>query len=812
MKKNNKKTKIPTYVNKEEVDSIMKKIELFKSSEEKTNVANVYKNEMPAITESIKSKLENNKDITQLFPDIELAIQIMTSSILAPNDMMTTNLIYRQPDIKIPGEVNNYILETIKTYIKENYNLTSNLNTIVRESLFMKGAYAEAIIPTADIERIHSMSDNGEVSLESIIDSTIKDYDSTYVLDTESITMNDKKIDTNELLNLSITDDIGILGAKDKYLLSIESMDNKKLSNENLLDSVFSTKSSNNGITIKQKNSEIKENPLIEITGNIDDSINKPLVMKLPVESIIPVHASGDTSQHLGYFVLLDNNGVPVKITTQDGSMMKDINSMAKSQDNKINIINKTKKALYGITKDDPKVSNLEEMYGAIITAKIKTALKNGKYGDLVDINKNSDIYRIILHKSLKDQKTKLLYIPIENMSYYAFEYRDNGTGKSLLEKVSVLFSVRSILLFARLMANVKNSVSTTEVTSTLSEHDTDPEKTMEYVISEAMKTRQTMLPLGVTKIDDLVDWSHKVGFKFNFKGPGLPDMDISTSDENTSKVIPDTDLDEMIQEHIIMSFGLTMEMVKAGYDSEFATTVLSNNILLAKRVIQLQDKLTPQITSHIIKLIKNDPIIINKIKAIINNNLPNIKKLINKDFKKEHGKKLSDSDIVEYILAKYTTNISVDLPKPAVQETENLKDAFEKYVGVLDDYLELMISEDALPEDFSGDMSAKMDDIKTVIKTVLVRKWMAENDYMPEVNEFLTLDDEGKPELDLFNLYNDYVESLSKAIIPFMKENTKLVNKTNNKLDNIDEDDDNGGDDNSGSDTTSDENSDTDF
>jgi len=722
--------------------------------------------------------------------------------------MLTTSLIYKQPDIKMPSEVNSYLIESIKTYVKSNYDITNNLNTIIREALFLKGAYAEAIIPESSLDEIINPEyiNDGEVSVEDYIDNVTKDYSSAnaYVVDETdslsielfhdggSIQVDDITKEDIKDLPVSISDNIGILRATEAMFKVIDKKtEDADVSNESLkveikldLDNLFKRKEDN------------EENiPFVKVKEDGETSrrsIGAPLVMKIAVESVIPVHVTGDPSKHVGYFIMLDDKGAPITIRKENVSTVDEIDNLAKSKDNKLNIIKKAKDALYGITKKDPTIGEMEEIYGAILTEKITKSLRNGKYGDLVSINKNNDVYRVMLSRTLKNRKTRLLYVPEANFQYYAFEYRDNGTGKSLLEKVSVLFSIRAINLFARMMANIKNSVTTTEVSATLDDNDIEPTKTMEHIMSEALKTRQTQLPLGVTKIDDLVDWTQKVGFKFNFKGPGLPDMDINVSDESTSKVVPDTDLDEMIQEHIIMSFGLTVDMVQSGYDPEFATAILSNNILLAKRVIQLQDKLTPQITKHISKLLNNDGTIKAMLTRVIENNITAIKRYILKDIPKENkaGIKLlsNKENLVKYVLDQYLNNLEITLPKPAVQETENMKDAFEKYVSTLDDYLELIISEDALPEEFLGEMSGKLDTVKTIMKTILVKKWMADNGYMPEITKFLTLDEDGKPELDLLEDYNDYAEALSAALIPFLKRNKGVVEDTDAKLEKIDE------------------------
>ena len=796
--------KIPKIINDSpEAAVVISKLNAIKDG--RTNTAKMYTGEMPDISNSIKDKLKNNENITQLFPDVDLSIQILTSSILAPNDMLTTSLIYNAPEIKIPSDINSFIMDSIKKHIKENYSLTTKLTTILRESLFTKGSYIEAIIPEASLDQVINpeVYNTGEVSVENILDtSTTSKYgilgnaakDIKYTLSNENFSIDNNKhqfkkelVLSDEALFMSVNDDLNIIATADKLTHAIHDDVSNQYSNlgveENKddLDKLFKR--------IKDTNDRL----LISLPTKEDarrTSIGKPLIQKLPVESVIPVHVIGDVTKHIGYFVMLDEKGAP--ITSTKSLTMEDDNpdrNLA-SGDTKLNLIKKAQTALTGITKTVPKLSEMEELYSNIVSSRIKEKLEAGKYGDLVTINNDSDVYRVMFNRALKAQKTRLLFLPDDLVAFYAFDYRENGTGKSMLEKVSMLFSIRSIILFSRLMANIKNSVTTTEVSATLDDDDINPEQTMEKIISETMKTRQTQLPLGVTKIDDLVDWTHKVGYKFNFDHPGLPKMNISTSEENTSKVIPDDELDAQIQEHIIMSFGLTPEMVKSGFDPEFATTVLANNILLSKRIMQYQDQLSPMISDHVSKLIVNDPRIINIIKKIIKNNMTAIKKSLSKNIPEDEKALLklltNENNIIEYVTNMYAKHTTVSLPRPTSPDATNMKDAFEEYKGTLDDYLELIISEDAIPEEFMGDLSGKMDDIKSIVHTILIKKWMNDNNYLPEIGEFLTLDDEGKPVFNILQEYSTFSETLAKAILPFLKLTDKFKKKTNDSLDRI--------------------------
>lgn len=778
---------------------------------------------IPTISQDIRTRLEDNEDILKLFPDTELAMQILTSSVISPNDMITTSLIYKSPDIKLPLDVKQTILDTIERHISTEYNLESRLSDILRESLFIKGAYVEAIIPEASLDSI--INNSGDVSLEHHnlendinhlikhsdkglgILSLVKNKDLTNVnLSSENyIELPNKqsslvKINYSlEDLGLDITDNVSILGRKRLYENNIHNVVNRKIYGANE-DTVYKFSSEAMEISLDDLFRPTQTNKDMEIlhvpTDDINErkSIGKPLVMKLPVESTIPVHVKSNPKKHLGYYILLDESGIPMNIPNETNRSNSSSNGTFNvSMDSKINLINKAKTALTGITKDAAVMENLDAIYNDIVDKTLRDRLKNGMYGDLADFKENTDLYRVMLTRALANKKTRVLYMPKELVAFYAFDFRENGTGKSLIEKANMLYSIRSILLFAKIMATVKNSTSTTKISAKLDDDDQDPEGTMEHIISESLKTRQTQVPIGIMKIDDLVDWTQRAGFLYNFQHPSLPDMTIDVQQEMTQYQVPDQDLDETIQNHIIMSFGLTPEIIQAGYSSDFATTVMAKNLLFAKRVYQTQALFTPMISDNIRKYIKNDMLLIEKLRSVLEANITvitsELKKQLNDKSENEIEKDIikNKAVLINYIINVYIREVTVEFPVAELSEAEPMKNALAAYKEVIDTYIDVVFSSEALPAEMFGDLSGKLDTVKSIIKAILYKKWMTDNNYIPEIAEFLSIDEEGKPIFNILDEYKVYSSNLADALLPFLKDINRFVESTNKKLGKID-------------------------
>lgn len=778
------------------------------------------------ITMSIKDKISNNEDIVILFPDIELAIQILVSSVLAPNDMVNVVLQYEAPEkIVLPTNVKQHLLDTIERYMDNEYNIVDKLPTILREALFTKGAYVEAVIPEASLDDAINQVANNNVTLESYIKSNNKNTylsnnNHSYYISTESngsdmiasvsnVRPNNKSVEiTQEDLGIQITDNLQILTYSKKILDKKQRLARErsskamKISSETVyeeLDKMFrpdSTLVFKDYIEIQNKDNASRE------------SVGSPLVMKLPVEAVIPIHVTSDPSKHLGYFVILDENGNPINIKDNMLNYQEAMgntlyfNNSATSN----SLIQKAKIALHGFQKDVPIVNELETIYNDIVENMIKSKLREGEFGELADLKYNADVFKVMFSRSLKAQQTKVLFLPVDLVAYYAFEYRDNGTGQSLIEKNTLLYSIRAMLLFARLMASIKNSINTTVVSATLDENDPDPEATREKIISESLKTRQSTLPLGLIRPDDLTEWTHKVGFMYKIQHPALPNIELDVSDTAPSKVVPDEELDNKITERILMSYGLTPEIVMSGYSTDFATTVASKNLLFAKRCTSLQQRFMVQVTEHIRKIARNDFNLINKLTEIIKTNIKEIKKLIPNTENSEDDinfKKISEKDIVEYLLDKYINYTNIHLPTIVMTDAAALKNSFAEFKANLEELVDAIFTSTTFADKYAGKLSEEIEGAKDIFKATAMLEWLSNNNYMPEITDVFVKDDEGNPTFDLFGQYLSYKDTLVELIVKFAKQAGKSKIKSDKELSKVLEDL-NGGEGDSGDDSSS--------
>lgn len=815
-------------------------------NDEKNNYANLDQSRLTEISRTIKERAEDSENMMQLFPDMELAAQILISSILSPKDMVKSEILYGTTEKIFPSEITSKILPIIQEEINRNYKLEDRLNDMLREMLFDSGSYIQAIIPESSVdELINKGISIASENLKEIFDEkedtvhlgilgnrtkqekTINIKNNSIVL--ESFNLNDPNKQKYQSFSPSVYSPV--ISEEEFKIDNVEVSDNFFLlklpkildsNNKNKIKSVIrNIKNSNpalEGYTNKLTEREIESILYKGVQPNAANfvsikteqnskrkSVGRPLTLKLPSESVIPVYVPGDPKSHIGYFVLIDEDGNPISKTSSEQNM-QGLQSQLSSGGSSIGsyLLKKAKRNLVSQDTKNLTIDQAAKIYSDIVETDLIDRLKNGLYGSRVAISKQQDIYRIMLARTFANQFTRLVFIPSELVTYYAYKYYDNGTGKSLLDDLKIINSLRAMLLFAKVLALTKNSIAVTHVNMSIDPNDPDPFKTIEMSINEIIKTRQQNFPLGINTPIDLVDWIQRAGFEFSFEGhPGIPQTKFDFETKSSQHTVPDNDLDEMLRKQSIMAVGLSPETVDNGFNAEFATTVVQNNILLSKRVLQIQNQFEPKLSDEAKKICLNDSDIKTKIFDIVKENISLIKNI------DEHEEELKQEDevaFVNFIIEKFINSLDLRLPKPDITTLENQSEAFNHYSEALDAALNSILSSEFITSDIAGDLSNNIDSIRAAYKAYFLRQWMAENGYMHELTEILSVNDNGKSNVDIFDIMKNHINSILRGSVKFLEAIKPMKEGANKDLDNMNLDNSNTGSDSS-SDFSSSEN-----
>lgn len=763
------------------------------------------------------------KTVMQLLPDMELSAQILISSILSPKDMMSGDLTYSVTEGLMVPDVSAAMIARTRTYFEQDYKIKPLLPKMLRAILFEDGSYPVMVIPESSIDEV--INGQRRVSFESLQDTVRKDGSvkslgllgpSVKAQPTAARTAPGLVMES--LNDFTAPDDVdgvvaleGVFGRKVETFLTVtDNFDllklpqiNQKIREQRILDVVgnralesFSPLAQKRvpqqmndrqmaGILYKERNFNYKPITTLKTQEQLNRrTVGNPLVMHVSPEAVIPAYVPGCPEQQVGFFLLIDADGHPVSMSENADYYQEMAQRLNTNGNFPSAMLGKVKGMMsgYDINNRDH-LDYTARVYGDMVEQDLLARLRNGVYGNGVALAKKEEVYRIMFARALAKQHTQMLFVPVELMTYFAFRYTDDGIGKSLLEDMKILNSLRTMLMFANVMASIKNSVGRTNVRLKLDEADPNPQKTLEIMQHEIIRARQQYFPLGVNSPTDITDFLQRAGFEFVYEGhPGLPDVSVSFEQKNDNHTKPDSDLEENLRKRAIQATGLSPETVDASFGAEFATSVVTNNILLSKRVMTIQEQFCPLLSDHMRKCIMNSEQLINDLREILMNKFDQLKleetdegKVIIEAVKAgANDEKVAQLDAakryaVDQMLTEFIMNFSVELPRPNSVTLENQLTALETYTKGLDAMLDAIISDRFFTTETGGDIANQVNTVREVIKAYYIRQWMNENGVMPELANLTATDADGNPLVDIYKIQADHLGSLTKSLTKFM-------------------------------------------
>ena len=772
-------------------------------------------------------RINDNEGILELLPDINLIREILVASILNPKDLNEIKLNFKSDEPSIPPE----FIETIRTHFTTEYDLESELSDILGEALVDKGASILLPIPASTL--YNTMMASGH-TVESIYGSVIpnmlftnigvvsigsKEYGGelpalenfTKIAYGPDVARNGSEQGIKFEPMVTITDNplhllkAGLHKANSKIHLKKYLRDNIGL--ESL--SLRNDSTTHNKLYYKKIYDFVES---ITINKQSPEEAGKnmnPIIFKLPVESVIPVYVPGEPSNHVGYYIILDELGNPVK-ASRNSNFFKELNSKLESTvKNSGNTYIKTtllgNNDMININLDNEFTQPIIDAYINQLEKELVAAVKNGVHGENVEVSRPEALFRIMFSRQLQKTRTKALYIPVELMTYLAFNYNEIGMGVSLIEKTKLYSSLRAIMMFAEIMAGIKNSVPGRVLNITLDAEDPDPQATVETILNEFTAIQSVGLPLGKLNPSDIVEGIQRANIQVKIDGGEIfPNTAIEIEDKHREMTKPDSDLSEMLKKHHYSGFGVTPQLVDQGLDGEFATAIRASNLLQAKRDMVHQNTFTYWLTDHVHKYIFCGGPLYHSLKELWNDIIEE-QKLAAKEMREqkvkaaiEKAQAISETDKLEEDTDKSgtspdagevgldkgkvdTTNVEAkldtlkieaseeeveeelepeeeyipltfeeviesiycELPKPDTAVIINQSTAFKDYSDFIDAVIPVYISEDMVRNMLKGEYTNDvLASTQISIATMLKRQYLRRQNILPEIDEVLVSDD----------------------------------------------------------------------
>lgn len=528
------------------------------------------------------------------------------------------------------------------------------------------------------------------------------------------------------------------------------------------------------------------------------NSVGEPMRRIFDSACFLVMSEQGNPTNKLGGYVMMDEMGNPLTSQMHENSELMDLSMTAGGNGNFVSSMNeRSSQMLNGKSCDGMNGHALRAfMTRATEQLAIKDLVdrvKNGQYTNGVELASNDDFYWLMASRLLKGQRTQLLWIPKEYLVYFAVDYDEFGFGKSLLDDIRNITSMRIMLMVSGIAASLKNSIGRTKVTVKLDEEDADANKTLEDIQDEILKSRMNPIPFGINNVADISKYLQRSCYEFEISGStAIPDMQIGFDQFQTNYPMPDNELKEQLKDLSIQHFGLTRDAIDAAGSADFAIQAATSNMLTQKRILRLQRKIAPLMGRYVQIYAANSEELQTEIRGILKNNFKNmqvakVKKFFNiKDNKimRTLGfKKL----VVEQCISVYVNNLYCEFPSPASTTLEAQKMAFEAQAEFYKDALEYILNESYFDTALQGEkLTEHVDMLKNLYLSHFMRDYMAKNNVLPELAEITTIGDDGRIGLNVLDSLEKHLKALGMTTANFMTRFKQYAINLNGQLEDV--------------------------
>ena len=733
----------------------------------------IEENELSEIQEHSFKTANIVSSILDLNPEIETVVEIITSLIVSPNDMITKVINYNT-DAKLPTMLKANFADMLKTYVENTYKLSDKIEDIIEKSLYTRGAYVELNLPRESLNVLSSMGKNNRELGRGLMAGTEDGINAIANAIYNKSTRVNKTNFTED--NIKISDSTELL----------------------IMDMIEPSVNVSNHHSAFAKLTAGNEDGVFNLaTPKFGNNFKGPIIKEISPDDLIPICTIDNPGKHEGYFYITNNRFKSITNTkdftnlTEDRleKMFSTMNDNVKFDSNKV-----------------PKIKNIGELKDLLVKNKLKEYLKQTGLNTNVSVELTDRLALALADNIIEESGVNIMYLPPELVSYYAINYRQNGIGKSLIENIAILASVRSILTFADTSGMIKNAIPNTEISIQLDKNTVNYKEIVAKVTKNVMGLNKHKLPIGIFGASNIIKWTQNAGITIKTDYVGVPDTNVTWTETNSNIARIDDSVFDRLDKQIYTALYATKAMLDKTEDSDFAITIRQSSQFLNKRINKLQGKYNKLITSDIKKKLLLDTPFINKVKDLVKGSLKDIKKFIKTNPEAINYTSENDDDLILRVAFELIDKLSISLQKPLDENTKTKNSDFVDFTSTLDSVIKALLSTDTLPSDLTDNLGDGLDKLTAAMKTKFILEYMVENNILPEFTSSFRLNENGEPDLSVIQDYDVFKDTLTKLVDTVKPPEPKITNDDGN-TDNTSNSNTDGNSDNSNTDDTSDDN-----
>lgn len=662
-------------------------------------------------------KTIENKQILKLFTDIDKGCRLIVASIFSPTDLSQSTIPVVTTHPSLPAQNQATFREKATDFFQKRLNLKTMCPKWTHKALFTSGATVLAAIP---VEAYNKMLDRAAASLgtesftvqdlASLISGvSIYNFSST-VAGVESFT---KEID-NPHRKFSVQKPNGMSEANFQRfvhdVIGVESL--------NLTDQMAVLKSGNAYAEVqKSRRSKLHSQMTSNMTAiphvTTEHVTGNPIFMDIPAESVALFYPPSDPENPIAAIVMLDENGVPL----QSSALMGTKNGMSFNGNNSgtdtsafTDIANAYGMQSGGIATQTDQAT-IYDLYQTVVSSYILE--RAGKAGfDAVDIGTVDSVFRCMFHRFMSKKLTRLLLIPKEYFTYYAYEVDERGVGISRLEGIKMFLAMRMYVLVAHTLAAIDGATNKRNVEVTFTD-DAMVSQEMVYDRIVANIIEKSGMNFNTVDLGNIQSDISRRGITFKGNNiPGFQQFDISNqADTRTNQFNFDPDLLGYYDKQINNGMRIPASALQSLDENEYARSLTTTNLFYSMDISMDQDVAVEKISEFLRIYARYSE----EFRTLVSECLPNRK---NKDLATDGTVGNSDYDItVDQII----DSLRIELPAVNLAPT---KSQFEILESMTTSVVNMINS--VLPDGIAGDDDASKAAV-SALRSYLIQKNLQE-------------------------------------------------------------------------------------
>lgn len=544
--------------------------------------------------------------------------------------------------------------------------------------------------------------------------------------------------------------------------------------------------------------------------ADIYENVGHPIAFELPYDSCFPVAPPGLPEKHIGYIVALDSSGNPLTIgedstslpdptdiSMQTSSGVMGTQILSQAADNGVDGISNLR---YGSLN-----SASNKIFNTYLIADIKERLKNGMYqGVELDIRFTQIFLEQMWKRAMVGQQVQFLFVPVELLTYVAFEYNELGMGESKLIKHKDIAIIASTVQIANALASINNAIQHKKVTIDFGEDEIDAFDTDEKLKQYITRAQWASTLFTSSNTQDQLNQILNSGYHFVYEnGNGaFPDTRFDIEYLTREAAVIENEYLDTVNKRLIMLSGVSPEIVDMSQEVEFAQTYITGHMLRAQQASIEQETLCANTTKFIKSFALHSQIILKQLLELV-------KKYRAADKSPLTKSKKTDADYVR----EFIDSLETSLPKPDTSKLNMQKENLATHEEIIDKCIEYYFDDPLFESSEIGEkLGEKRDLFKSVFKMSYMRSILQTNNLVPPQFQMLHGDVDEDNMVDPFMESEVIIENFSKLALQHEAQVAKLKVKNDETVQRIEDgetpeggDGDGGMDDNSNEDTSAD-------